>query len=550
MNKGTESPSVFGDVSSLNKFLGGVGELSIDERRQLVNNALVLIDDLFVHLPLKQAMHAIDPVQELKLIRRRIEKMDERTFHNRMIEVFQGLRDLHTNYTLPSPYNGMVAYLPFDIEEYFEGEERKYMVSRVESGVGGHPTFRPGVEVTHWNGMPIERAVEENGKRHAGSNPEANRARGLDRMAVRPLRMSLPPDEEWITITYKAQGGAREVRFHWNLNPPPPGGIADEWSGMEAEDTALYGIDLEGEIARRTRKMVFAPRAMELEKHMLAATQPEAEEGVSQLDPETGEGTSTMPNLFAFRSVATTSGTFGYVRIYSFNTGNPGAFINEFIRIIGLLPQNGLILDVRDNGGGHIHASERLLQLLTDEEITPEPFQLINTELTERLCNKTAWLAPWKKSVELAVETGAIYSQGIPITPPEAANDIGRQYPGPVVLVTSAKCYSATDLFAAGFQDHAIGKILGVDGNTGAGGANVWTWGLLKALDPESFPPLPGGAGFRVAIRRSTRVGERSGMPLEDLGVVPDETHQVTRDDLLHRNRDLIERAGELLANM
>jgi Peptidase family S41 len=66
---------------------------------------------------------------------------------------------------------------------------------------------------------------------------------------------------------------------------------------------------------------------------------------------------------------------------------------------------------------------------------------------------------------------------------------LGQRYYGPVVLITNARCYSATDTFTAGFADHRIGTILGVGPNTGAGGANVWTHGLLKALldfRPES----------------------------------------------------------------
>ena len=40
-------------------------------------------------------------------------------------------------------------------------------------------------------------------------------------------------------------------------------------------------------------------------------------------------------------------------------------------------------------------------------------------------------------------------SLGFPLTAPDAANDIGQRYHGPVVLVTDARCYSATDIFAA-----------------------------------------------------------------------------------------------------
>ena len=57
---------------------------------------------------------------------------------------------------------------------------------------------------------------------------------------------------------------------------------------------------------------------------------------------------------------------------------------------------------------------------------------------------------------------------------------------------------------------------------------------------------------MRVAIRRSTRVGPRSGEPLEDLGVKPDpdKVHRMTRSDLLNGNEDLIARAAGILAGV
>jgi hypothetical protein len=182
--------------------------------------------------------------------------------------------------------------------------------------------------------------------------------------------------------------------------------------------------------------------------------------------------------------------------------------------------------------------------------------------LNTRLCGKhkdnptgQIDLGAWFPSLNQSVETGAPYSGAFPITPEDGANAIGQQYYGPVVLVTNARCYSATDIFTAGFRDHAIGPILGVDDNTGAGGANVWTHGLLASLmqDPLADPPspykaLPKGANMRVSIRRTLRVGPVAGTPVEDLGVTPDVRHHMTRRDLLESNVDLLERAGQLLA--
>ena len=121
-------------------------------------------------------------------------------------------------------------------------------------------------------------------------------------------------------------------------------------------------------------------------------------------------------------------------------------------------------------------------------------------------------------------------------------------------------------MFAAGFQDHKIGPILGTSGNTGAGGANVWTRTDIENYlrqgtgDSDSqIKSLPNESEMRVAMRRSLRIREREGMPLEELGVVPDASlyisestgiHKMTKQDLLSDNIDLINHAASILAKM
>jgi hypothetical protein len=277
-----------------------------------------------------------------------------------------------------------------------------------------------------------------------------------------------------------------------------------------------------------------------------------------------------MPGVFRARRVETPSGTFGHVRIFTFNRPDPNQpaeefvreFVQEFVRLIELLPPEGLVLDVRGNGGGIIHASEFTLQTLSPREITPEPVQFINSMLNLRICRKFRGnpdidLGPWVDSMNQALDTSEVFSSAFPISPQDEANAIGQRYHGPVVLITDARCYSATDIFAAGFQDHEIGTVLGVDDNTGAGGANVWTHSLLKQLadaepaDTDSpYKNLPRGAEMRVSIRRTLRVGQRAGTPVEDLGVIPNTRYDLTREDLLNDNVGLLNRAGEILATM
>jgi hypothetical protein len=456
-----------------------------------------------------------------------------------MIDTFTDLRDLHTNYILPGPYNSKTAFLPFLLEEFHEGGIRKYLVSKTFTGFT-HPTFKAGAIVTSWNGIGIERAVELNADRQAGSNPDARHARGLEALTIRAMAMSSPPDEQWVIVGYLDGAAEREVRIDWLVfepDPAPPGGGGGRGTRRAR---ATLGLDLRTELARRAKKALFNPEAMAVERRSTRAMGGRVTAAAAD--------TSTLPDVFSFRTVTTASGTFGYLRIWTF-VADEQEFIGEFIRIVGLLPKTGLVIDVRGNGGGNIICAELLWQLLTPRTAEPTLLSFINSPLTLRICQGNEFVSAWAESIAKSVETGEIYSQGFSILPSDAYNTLGQHYQGPVVLITDPLCYSATDIFSAGFQDNHIGPILSAGGRTGAGGANVWDHDLLRQVLPEGpFTPLPKGTSFRVAIRRIIRAGAHRGVPLEDLGVQPDQTHQMTRNDLVNGNADLIAKAGQMLA--
>jgi hypothetical protein len=159
-------------------------------------------------------------------------------------------------------------------------------------------------------------------------------------------------------------------------------------------------------------------------------------------------------------------------------------------------------------------------------------------------------LDAWRDSLDEAVATGEIYSKAVPITDPDACNDIGQVYGGPVVAVVDANTYSAGDLFAAGFVDTEIGTLVTVGDATGAGGANVWGPEIVNAaLLGTRFeqPPLPAGIGYTISVRRATRAGAADGMAIEDLGVRGHRTYAMTERDLVEKNDDLLAFCGRLL---
>jgi hypothetical protein len=350
-----------------------------------------------------------------------------------------------------------------------------------------------------------------------------------------------PPDEEWVNVTFIAAGTEHEQRFSWRVIDPPPAPAADGPSALADPVAGALGLDAFVEEVRRAQKFVLAPDAMALER--ATAEGDTADDQLADV--------STMPDVLEFRSVPGPHGDLGYLRIRTFLVSDLDAFLDEVLRILGLLPQDGLIIDVRGNGGGIIAAGELLLQLFTPRRIEPENLHFISTALTLEAASKPGF-EPWLESIAEAIETGSAFSDGLPLAAgyPEMCNAIGQQYHGPVALITDALCYSTTDIFAAGFQDHEIGPVIGTSGNTGAGGANVWDYALLMRVLPDHVKPLPKQASMRVAARRTTRVAKRAGDPLEDLGVVSDHIHRMTRRDLLERNADLIADAAQVLAQL
>lgn len=639
-----------------------LSSLNPEQRRRIIEQALTLFEALYVHLPLKEAMHAVRPVQRLRLLRDRAhEYRTDPQFHEELIEIFNSVRDLHTNYVLPPTFANRVAYLPFQIESYVEDGERKYALARWVADFT-HETFVPGVEILRWSGVPIGRAVEICGEQHAGSNRHARHARGVEGLTIRPLALALPPDAVWVHIGYRTEAGKElETRIDWReVNVADEEEDAVAASGASLVQATTIGLDLGQDLRRRATKRLIVPDVAKRQRQRRGeqfpfpnppsgaagpatkgrvsgtgrqTSQPSlAKRGVpvggarqhgfpsaaftardfprrdwpvrnfstsmllardfpdrgfpirgfpvrdwphrgsipivgggskprGSLTAAQGRVESFLPHVFEASAVDTKKGTFGYVRIRTFSVEDEWTFVNEFIRLAALVPQNGLIIDVRGNGGGLILAGELLLQTLTPRQIEPERVQFINAPATRALIARHSGpdrpfqdfdLGAWQASAEQATQTGATYTEAFPITDPAAANLIGQQYHGPVILITDARCYSTTDILAAGFQDHGIGKIIGVDGNTGAGGANVWTHDLLrelfKGVPGSPIAALPKGIEMRVAIRRTLRTGGAAGTPVEDLGVIPDVPYEMSRRDLFDRNVDLIERAGKELA--
>jgi Peptidase family S41 len=532
-------------LSDFRREAAGQDALAVDDMRKISWLARKLLDDYYVHLPFKRAMHAIDPIRSLRLLDQQLKELDARTFHDEMLAVFADLRDRHTVYWVPAPYRNQAAVLPFRVQRVTSDQGWRYLVSEVtESWLPAQPEdqprFAPGVEVTHWNAVPLARAIELHARWDAGANQEARRARGIAHLTDRPLTFSPLPDEDWVEVGYLADSRQGTIRVDWRVFEVEPGPGALERTEVQNASAYELGVDPVAEAVRRCQKLRFRPEYMAIEA-LAAKGLALPAEGPKQ------EPVSELPDFLQYRVEVRDGRRYGYLRIRSFGVPSVAQFVQEVQDIlVKMKAHDGLIIDVRGNGGGRIEAGERLLQLFTPHAIQPEGVQFLSTWGTRKIVDQDDFdLGRWKPSLSRSERTGEAFSSALPLRElyADSCNDIGQRYYGPVVLIVDALCYSTTDVFAAGFQDNGVGRsVIGTDGATGAGGGNPWSVEAIESQVTAEWEK-PAGVSFDIAVRRSLRVGDQAGVPLESIGVTPDHVHDLTERDVMNDNQDLIDDA-------
>ena len=159
-------------------------------------------------------------------------------------------------------------------------------------------------------------------------------------------------------------------------------------------------------------------------------------------------------------------GNIAYVRVLHFGDDSAAAGFREHFNDIA--KADGLVIDVRENGGGDSGNGYKLLAMLTDK-----PFAGSSWQTREYVPAWRAWGRPEGTVAEAAAEMQP---------------DGERHYAGPVLVLTSARTYSAAEDFVVAFDAMQRGRIVGepTGGSTG---------------QPLLFD-LPGGGNARICTKR------------------------------------------------
>lgn len=174
-----------------------------------------------------------------------------------------------------------------------------------------------------------------------------------------------------------------------------------------------------------------------------------------------------------------------------------------------ILAARGVIFDVRENGGGNSSVGYRILQHFNAEE------RVVSRWSTRQY--RAAYRA-WQRPHGVVTGTSSVAASANP-------------YKGPVVLLTSARTYSAAEDFAVAFRGIGAGTIVGeaTGGSTG---------------QPVSFG-LPGGGSGRVCAKRDVFA---DGTEFVGVGIRPDIEAAPKRADVAAGRDPVLERALALIA--
>lgn len=163
-------------------------------------------------------------------------------------------------------------------------------------------------------------------------------------------------------------------------------------------------------------------------------------------------------------------GDLAYISIEHFESD---AGVKAFERALPtILKARGLIIDVRNNGGGDSIFGVRLLRFLTNE---PIPGPISYSRADNGLSRNDQRVIEWKP------------------TPYSGASNTGTRpvvFSGPVTVLTGARTFSAGEDFVAAFQTLARGRTIG-SATGGSTGQPI----LVK---------LPGGGTGRICAKRDT----------------------------------------------
>lgn len=505
-------------------------KLSSEERLTILNQARVVLGQVYVNR-LKKITDfgsSVDPLTQLDFFEKNYMDLSENLFHDKMSAIFYSQKDFHTWYELPAPVSCYTSFLPLSIVPgKSETNENISVVKGLKESANVYdlvPDLKlvsVGDVLISYNGKNTEEALADISALSRGANPGALR-RGENSSLTYRGHWSMPvPAEDTVVLEFKkADQSTYKVTIPW-LSYASKACLSTDDKKMPRFKIKKH-TDLLGENRFQT----------EYEKFYRTA---HFEKSLRNQKNDTNEPT------IHWWILNNSNGKFGVIRLDSFS---PEKVTDEVAKKIitdlmtnELASTDGLIFDLRSNGGGSIGYGESLAELITGKSLDVLKFQLLNSEANYHFYVTADPQSNYFEALKIAIENDTAMTEPLDLIKKSDIYTKGQSYFKPVALFTDSSCYSTCDITSALLQDHNIAEVWGEDLQTGAGGANNWNLNeLLKSLPADQLGPfqvLPKDINMGFAYRQTVRSATHAGEILEDAGVHSDKFAAPTVQDII-----------------
>ena len=399
-----------------------------------------------------------------------------------------------------------------------------------------------GSEILSIDGMDVQRLVTLLGEDGYGSNSAAKNDRGVFAATLRSFLGNSAPRKPSMTVAFKNSLGEKfSEEYPWIFLTIRDDSMMNAISSSLLVGKRLLPNKIDAETDQHIKR---SARLAHRNRESVRASSD------SRTVVPVNEG---FKQMFSAEVINTSKGLIGKIDISRLFPATMDV-VDEFKRLLRLMPKKGLIVDVRGNIGGTHALAKAFTEALSGKEVPPLTAQLRATDLVVSAFETVKEESEFAASVLPAVLTANRAKEFFSGT----ALDLEDQFPslqervyfGPYVTIVDGRTYSAGDIFTLLQRDFGASFVVGTSSNTGAGGAGTIRYSNIRGILPSDLPSLPSGIDFGTAITRFFREGKSSGAIVEFFGVRPDERYYLTKDDILKEDCDLIEYLAKKLDKM
>lgn len=588
-------------------------ELTKEEKENLLSSVQTIFNDFYVNRLQKISDYKYDALKEANKLN--INMTSENLLRNTMA-IFMNIRDLHTGFIYPMPARCIIGGFPLTVSLAYDqnGKNEKLIIS---SKLTKRPNFDLQKDIENFNGLQIKDeiisitnlglegvtktelsskdAIVELGKVSRGANEDAFKTRAVQKFFSRNGAYMKPPEGRFsIKVKKASDGKVVTYSFPWIITKSTAS-ICSENLPNTIVNANIPESDLKRTNFITTNNNFYA---MKYNKTNM-------EESFKDLYSTTNINTNIQPVI-----VERDDKKFAIVRINSFMpSGDYDIYsylearkkideeVNGLRKFISDNKDNidGVILDVRGNGGGYGSFPQLIANMFTTKFVKNMNMRPLvsqtnrdtfyNLEMSRYYSRKgttDALSSPILDTVhemnklihdkflkvqvnkrELLLEPGDRYDgdENDALPPSYTKEDTEILKPilteKPIAVLTNSNCYSACDMFTSLFKDYKIARIFGETRHTGGGGANVIEWkdflipvvvddkGTKTSIIPNG-KQLPKGSEIRFAWNKIKRENtSKYEQYIEGIGVIADYVYKPTSEDIVNNDKIIFDKIME-----